>query len=206
MRAEAVVDLGFVSRETRERLHIYEALTRKWTKRINLIAPGTVDQLWQRHIEDSAQLYDHLPTAAETVVDFGSGAGFPALVLAILASEDRPDLAVHCIESDGRKAVFLRTVARETGVGVSVLNERVEKVSPMHADVVTARAFTSLPALLDASARHRKTEGVCLFPKGKTYEKELAAAQEMWDFEFTAHPSQTEPGTVILEVGAFARV
>ncbi|WP_424972160.1 16S rRNA (guanine(527)-N(7))-methyltransferase RsmG [Dinoroseobacter sp. S76] len=200
------MDLDLVSRETLERLRTYEALTKKWTQRINLIAPATVDQLWTRHIEDSAQLYSYLPDAAETLVDLGSGAGFPALVLAILAADDSPDLSVHCIESDSRKSVFLRTVARETGVQVSVLNDRVESTSPMQADVITARAFTALPALLEASARHRKSGGVCLFPKGKTYEKELAAAREMWNFEYTAHPSQTEQGTVILEVGAFARV
>ncbi|WP_424966137.1 16S rRNA (guanine(527)-N(7))-methyltransferase RsmG [Dinoroseobacter sp. S375] len=195
-----------VSRETRERLQIYEALTKKWTKRINLIAPSTVPELWERHIVDSAQLYEFIPHCVESLVDFGSGAGFPAMVLGILASEQRPEFTVTCIESDSRKAVFLRTVAREVGANVRVLNDRVEAIEPLEADLVTARAFAALPSLLDASERHRKPEGVSLFPKGKSYEKELAAAQKMWDFDFKAHASQTEPGTFILEVGAFARV
>lgn len=200
------MELGSVSRETRERLKIYEALTAKWTKRINLIAPGTVSDLWSRHIEDSAQIYDLVPPSARSLVDFGSGAGFPALVLAILASEDRTDFSVTCIESDSRKAVFLRTVVRETGVQAKIVNDRVEAVTSVGADVATARAFTALPGLLGAASLHRKAQGVCLFPKGKTYEKELAAAREIWDFEHIAHASQTEPGTVILEIGAFERV
>ena len=101
-----------VSRETSELLEAYVALIRKWTRKINLVAPSTLETIWDRHIADSAQVYDLAPPEAVTWADFGTGAGLPGLVAAILAKRDRPDLIVTLVESDKRKAILCRTVVR----------------------------------------------------------------------------------------------
>jgi len=136
--------LSRVSRETRERLNTYAELLRKWQRSINLVGPKTLDDLWNRHFVDSAQLLPLIPPTARVLVDFGSGAGFPGLVLAILGMAE-----VHLIESDQRKATFLREVARATGTPVTVHAKRIEQVTPFPADIVSARALAPLGDLLD---------------------------------------------------------
>ena len=195
-----------VSRETLERLGIYEALLVKWTRRINLVSPATLASLWTRHFLDSAQLMEFAPTASERWVDLGSGGGFPGAVIAILSRDAAPGRRVTLIESDQRKATFLRAVSRETGVGFDVLAERIEDVAPQAADIVSARALAPLPELLPLVARHLSPSGKALLMKGAGHADEVANALERWRFDCDTHRSKTDAEAVILEIGEIERV
>ena len=187
-----------VSRETSERLEIYLELLRRWNPKINLVAPATLKHAAHRHFDDSLQLLKHAPDTARSWVDLGSGGGFPGLVVAIQAAETRPDLSVSLVESDQRKSVFLRTVLRETGVTATVHAKRIEAMDPGPVDVVSARALAALPQLLQLSDRFIGSGTLCLFPKGRSHQEELAAAREDWHFQAEAVPSQTDPDSALL--------
>jgi 16S rRNA (guanine527-N7)-methyltransferase len=195
-----------VSRETLERLEIYATLLRKWNPAINLVAPSTLPGLWRRHFLDSAQILSLAPKGARSWVDLGTGGGFPGLIVAILAAEARPEILLTCIESDQRKATFLRTVVRETGVDAIILPFRIENTPPQNADVVSARALAPLPRLLELAARHLNPAGLALFLKGAGYGRELEEALEKWSFAVDTIPSQTESEAVILKIGEIERV
>lgn len=182
------------------RLEALEALVRKWTVRINLVAPSTTAELWTRHIADSAQLWPLAPPEARTWVDLGSGGGFPGLVIAALAAgTGRP--AVTLIESDGRKCAFLREAARAMEVDVTVLDQRAELAPPQGADVVSARALSPLPALLPLVARHLAPGGTALLPKGRGWAAELEAARAAgWRFALDSRPSATDPEARLLRL------
>ncbi|TCO73434.1 16S rRNA (guanine(527)-N(7))-methyltransferase RsmG [Rhodovulum euryhalinum] len=196
-----------VSRETSARLTRYAALLRKWSPVINLVARSTLDVLEERHLLDSAQVFEHLPSRAQRWTDLGSGGGFPGLVVAILAAECAPELEVDLIESDQRKAVFLRTVAQELGLtNVTVFSERIEDVPPRGSDVVSARALAPLSALLGHADRHLARDGIALFPKGVRHAAELDEALASWRFDVQKIPSTTDPQAVILKIGGIARV
>jgi 16S rRNA (guanine527-N7)-methyltransferase len=195
-----------VSRETLDRLRIYHELLEKWGARINLVSRGTLGDAWPRHFSDSAQLLAHAPVEARAWTDLGSGAGFPGLVVAILAAETRPLLRVRLIEADQRKATFLRTVCRETGVSADVIPERIEAAPPSRADVLSARALAPLSDLLAMAERHLGPGGICLFPKGATYRREIADALETFAFDCEDYPSKTDSGSVILKIGGIRRV
>lgn len=188
-------DLVGVSRETMEKLQRYSDLVLKWTPKINLIAKGTAPEIWERHIEDSAQIYKLAPDGWRRWIDLGSGAGFPGVVVAIIDQENRP---VTLVESDQRKALFLKTIKRELGLNLDILTERVESVGVTGFDVVSARAFTSLDALLLHASRLIAQNGIALFPKGRRYADELNQAMLNWDFELEALPSITSPDSRIL--------
>ena len=182
------------------RLQAFEALARRWTARINLVAPSTVPDLWARHIADSAQLWPFAPAGAARWADLGSGGGFPGIVIAILAAETGGP-AVTLIESDQRKGAFLRTVSRELSLSVTVLNRRVEAAPPQAADVVSARALAPLAALLPLVARHLAPGGTALLPKGRDWQAEVEAARDTgWTFAAEALPSLTDPSARILRV------
>lgn len=193
-----------VSRETLARLDTYAALLTKWNPAINLVAPSTLDQLWTRHFLDSAQVLEIAPEG-KTWVDIGTGGGFPGLIVAILAAEKRPDLRVTCIESDLRKATFLRTVAREAGVEVDVISKRIEQVAPMGADILSARALAPLAQLLGFAERHLSPNGRALFLKGANHASEVKEALEMWSFQADTYPSKTSSDAVILSLGDIQR-
>jgi 16S rRNA (guanine527-N7)-methyltransferase len=163
---------------TLDRLTRYEALLIKWQKAINLIGPKTVDDIWVRHFLDSAQFWAHIPTGATTLLDLGSGAGFPGLVLAVLAADPaigRPGFKTHLVESDQRKATFLREAARMMALpDVTIHAQRIETLAPVAADVVTARACAPLAQLLDWSAPMLKNGALGLFAKGAQAEDEIA--------------------------------
>ncbi|MBB6254867.1 16S rRNA (guanine(527)-N(7))-methyltransferase RsmG [Nitrospirillum iridis] len=189
-----------VSRETLDRLTVYAQLLAKWNPAINLVAKSTVAEVWERHMADSAQLYALLPPNTRTQVDMGSGAGFPGLVMAILGVPD-----VHMIESDTRKATFLREVARATGTPVTVHAQRIEQAPDIAADVVTARALAALPDLLEWGHRFLKPGGHCLFLKGRTAADELTLAAESWTMTVSQIPSMTDASGTILILGEIAR-
>lgn len=195
-----------VSRETSERLNIYRALLEKWNPAINLVAKSTISDAAQRHFADSAQVFDLAPPEVRSWVDLGSGGGFPGMVIAILAADLRPKMRVSLIESDMRKAAFLATVARETGVHATVLPERIETAPPQAAGVVSARALASVEKLLDYVARHLSPGGTALFLKGANHAAEVEAARTAWNFDVTSVPSRTDPQAVILKIEGVSRV
>ncbi|MEQ8292302.1 MAG: 16S rRNA (guanine(527)-N(7))-methyltransferase RsmG [Roseovarius sp.] len=199
------VDLD-VSRETIERLETYDSLLRKWNPRINLVAKSTLNDLWNRHFVDSAQLYKLVSHPVQHWADIGSGGGFPGLVIAIMAIEHGSPFRVTLVESDARKCAFLRTVARETGARVSVINDRIEDIPRLECDVITARALADLTTLLGYAERNLNEFGRALFLKGVTWKKELSDAQQTWKFDLRTVKSKTEDGPVVLSITGVSRV
>jgi len=194
-----------VSRETRERLTIYADLLKRWNPRINLVSRKTIPDIWTRHFEDSAQLLDLAPDSVEHWADLGAGGGFPGLVVGIIGQARGKLRHLTLVESDRRKAVFLRTVIRETGLDAQVIAERIEDTPPLAADVISARALAPLDDLLELSARHMAADGIALFPKGARWQKELEAARSKWNFTHRVDRSKTETGAVILTVKGVSR-
>ena len=192
-----------VSRETSQALAEYAALIRKWTRKINLVSPGTLDALEDRHIWDSAQIY-----AGQTGVwsDLGSGGGLPGVVIAILRKGEGINDPVHLIESDQRKAAFLRTCARTLDINVRVVAERIEAAGPVNAVIVSARALINLNDLLPLALRHLNDAGHCLLLKGERWREEIAVAETSWRFSYTATPSKTNANAAVLDIRDIQRV
>lgn len=202
---EAFAEIFDVSRETMARLEVYEALLKKWNPRINLVAKSTLDDVWQRHFIDSAQLWKLIPEHPNTWLDFGSGAGFPGLVNAVIAKEKIPDLKFTLVESDQRKSAFLMSAVREMGLNAMVEPSRIEALLPQSADIISARAVASLEDLLAFSSRHAHKSTVLLLPKGNSYESELTAAQKHWHIDTEVIQSLTDSNSVILRIEDFKR-
>ncbi len=192
---EALAGQIDVSRETMDRLAAYVALVEKWQQRVNLISASTLPDIWMRHIWDSAQLALLVPAGTGRILDVGSGAGFPGLVLAALC-----DAELHLVESDQKKAVFLQTVIRETGVRAVVHNRRIESLPPIGADIVTARALASLERLLELLEAQLVPGMRCLFLKGARAEAELAALDTRSDIIRSLHPSLTNPEAFVVDL------
>lgn len=182
-----------VSRETMERLTAYAELLVRWQAKINLVGSATLADLWRRHMLDSAQMAAHLPAASGPVLDLGSGAGFPGLVLAVMTG--RP---VHLVEADGRKCAFLREAARVTGAAAIVHNTRIEALEPFPAAAVTARALAGLDRLLDWAAPFLQQGAPCLFLKGARLDEELTRAGERWKMSSRRVPSLSDSSGFIL--------
>ncbi len=191
-----------VSRETVDRLEAYAGLLKRWQKTINLVAPNTLDDVWHRHFADSAQLFPLIPENARHLMDLGSGAGFPGLVLAILGAEKRAGpvgsggLRVSLIESDTRKAAFLRDVARQIGIAVDIMSSRIESITNSAnvapADVFTSRALAPLPRLFELVEPLFAPQAVALFLKGRAVADEVEAARGAWEFDLALKQSVTE--------------
>ena len=211
-----------VSRETLTRLETYEGLLRQWQKAVNLVAPATLDDVWHRHFADSAQLLVLATPEARHWIDLGSGGGFPGLMIAILLADPHARVGagtpnpspqggggpqpapatsrVTLIESDTRKAAFLREVARHTaipaGVAVDILSTRAEsariKVNGSLPRVICARALAPLDRLLELAAPLSPPGTTGLYLKGKTAAQELRAAEKMWNFDVELVPSVTD--------------
>ena len=189
-----------VSRETLERLIIYSDLLIKWQAKINLVGPETLADLWSRHMLDSAQLFPLIRPNAKRLVDLGSGAGFPGLVLGVLGVPD-----VHLVESDARKCAFLREAARLTGTSVTIHNKRIEQIVPLEADIVTARALAPLAKLLDWAFPHLAKGGECLFLKGRGADDELTATAKEWNIALDRIVSLTDPAGLVLQLREVSR-
>jgi 16S rRNA (guanine527-N7)-methyltransferase len=203
--AGGLLDQLSVSRETIERLKIYESVLKKWNSKINLISRHSVPDIWNRHIIDSVQVFRCVPTP-DHWVDLGSGGGLPGLIVGIMASVENPDTRVTLIESDQRKAAFLRTAARECGANIEVISKRIESCSPQQSGVLSARALADLSKLLEFSEQHLDPNGIAVFPKGANWKKEVDNAQQRWRFDFEAITSLTEPDAVLLRIEGVARV
>ncbi|WP_419903186.1 16S rRNA (guanine(527)-N(7))-methyltransferase RsmG [Kiloniella sp.] len=193
-----------VSRETEEKLNCYAALLIKWNKAINLVGRDTIPDLWQRHFLDSAQLVKYISNSTsrnkKVVVDFGSGAGFPSLILAILGVGE-----VHAMESDLKKSTFLREVSRETDAGLIVHNDRIEKIKPFPVDVFTARAFAPLYKILEFAhpfieASRPEIDPEFLLLKGRKVDQELTEAEKKWTMKVSRYKSLSDPDATILNL------
>jgi 16S rRNA (guanine527-N7)-methyltransferase len=189
-----------VSRETLDRLVAYADLLKRWQGTINLIGRSSLDELWRRHMLDSAQLLPLAPNA-RCWLDLGSGAGFPGLVLAILGAPE-----VHLVESNARKCAFLREAARIAGAEVTVHRARIETLTPWPADAVVARGLAPLRRLLELGAPFCETDSVCLFPKGQDVENELTEATKYWNMKVERLPSVSDPAGTILRLTEVSRV
>lgn len=204
MSADAWADLqkaaGPVSRETFERLQAFEQLFLKWNRSINLAAPSTLDDVWRRHILDSAQLARIAP-AGTRWVDLGSGGGFPGLVLGFLLAE-RSGASIDLVESNRKKASFLQSVIGQFGLPARVLAKRIDDSYPLVSapEIVTARALAALPDLLDLSAPWLTKGSRALFHKGRDYRAEVEESAHRWSFDLVEHPSVTDAEGVILEI------
>lgn len=184
-----------VSRETLERLDIYAAELVRWNKAINLVAPGSLKTLWQRHFLDSWQVVGLASAPDGPWLDLGSGGGFPGLVAA--ACQGRP---VTLIESDQRKSVFLRETARRMGVDVTVETKRIEQANQRGAAVISARALAPLPKLLDWALPFCHADTQMLFLKGQDVGSELTEATKYWTFEVEKHSSLSDPRGIVLSI------
>jgi 16S rRNA (guanine527-N7)-methyltransferase len=195
-----------VSRETEERLDRFVGVLLLWQRRLNLVAPSTLREIWTRHIADSLQLLALAPKA-RTWVDFGSGGGFPGMVIACALSGDGAN--VHLIESNGKKAAFLREAVRATGAPAVVHAIRAEKYGESCAEpieAVTARALAPLKTLCDQAFPFIVRGAVGLFPKGQDVDAELTEAAKYWRVEASKVPSKTSPeGSIVLIRGLEAR-
>ena len=195
MRPDDVARLLNVSRETIDKFRAYLTLLEKWQARINLVANSTLAEAWQRHILDSGQLAAFYPPQTKNIMDVGSGAGFPGLVLAIMGG-----VTVDLVESDQRKAVFLSTVIRELDLPAKVHNQRIETLPQLFPDVITARALAPVPKLLKLIENQLSPKSVCLFLKGAAVQDELTNLQTYSTMDATTHPSLSGPTGVVLEL------
>lgn len=189
-----------VSRETMARLQTLAHLLQKWNERINLVSQASLNDLWRRHMLDSAQLR-RLGPAHGPWLDLGSGAGFPGLVLAAMGAP-----TMHLVESDARKCVFLREATRAMAVDVTVHNCRIERLPAQSAAAITARALAPLPKLLALAAPHLAPGGVCLFPKGQDVEAELTEASKSWRMRAERIASLSDPRGVVLRLKELSHV
>lgn len=186
-----------VSRETLARLKAYVGLLEDWNTRHNLVSTASLAQVWRRHVWDSAQLARFVPRTAKTLVDLGSGAGFPGLVLAEML---RDTARVTLIEATAKKCRFLEEVGRRLGLEIVVRNERAEEPGHEPFDIVTARACAPLDRLFLYAQHFVGPRTVCLFLKGQSVGVELTQARKSWNIRALQHPSLSDPSGAILEV------
>lgn len=189
-----------VSRETLARLDRIISELDVWRQKSNLIGPKEWPQIWTRHVGDSWQLLDHLPETAR-VVDLGSGAGFPGLII----SAARPAGHVTMMESVGKKCAFLRAAIDAADLNAAVYQGRIEAAPPSKADFVTARAFAPMPQLLEYASPWLRKGAIGVFPKGERWKEELTEARQRWSFAYEAIPSRSGGSGVILIVREVAR-
>jgi 16S rRNA (guanine527-N7)-methyltransferase len=198
--AAGFAELYPVSRETSARLEAYLALLAQWSARINLVGRDTLTDPWRRHILDSAQLYPLVPPTARSLIDLGSGAGFPGLVLAILGVP-----GVELVEADSRKSAFLIEAARVTGTRVAIRHARIEALPAQPRDVVTARGLAPLDRLLALTCPFLAPDSLCLFLKGAQAVEELTVARQAWTMRAQAVESRSDPRGVVLQLREVGR-
>ena len=203
MSPEEFAARAHVSRETLERLKAYDALLLETAAHTNLIARSTIEDRWERHYLDSAQLYSLIPQEATTLVDLGSGAGFPGLVLAAMGADrnDGRGLSVTLIESTSKKSTFLKAAAQAMGLAaVTVLPVRIEQAQVAPPDVITARALSATVKLCGYAHGIAGRNTTFLFPKGAKAEEELTEGLKSWRMDISRHPSITDADATILEI------
>jgi 16S rRNA (guanine527-N7)-methyltransferase len=195
MRPEEFQRETGVSRETIERLTVYLETLVKWNERINLVGRGSLVDPWRRHMLDSAQLLEYLPQSESGIADFGTGAGFPGLVLALMGAKN-----VVLLDSDSRKCVFLQEVARLTGARIEIRNARLEALAPWPLAAVTARAVAPLERLIPLIQGFIELGAVALLPKGREWQQELTRIRAQWEIRAEVFPSKSDGGGRVLRI------
>ena len=192
----------FVSRETYEKLCVFQKILIKWQKSINLISKNSIKNIWERHFLDSAQLFTFVKNVKGNIVDFGSGAGFPGMVLAIMGKQD-----IHLVESDHKKCVFLKEIAMLTETNITIHNCRIEDLNFINVDLITCRALAPLNNLIDyvdifmnKSIRQKQEFPKMLFLKGKFYYSEVLELSSNKKISFEEYPSITDKNGKILYI------
>lgn len=188
-----------VSRETLARLKLFVALLTDWNSRHNLVSAGSLGDVWNRHIWDSAQLVDLVPPGAASHIDLGSGAGFPGLILALLL-QDRPGFRTVLTEATRKKCEFLAAASERLGLNVEIWNARIEQLPPKPFDIVTARACAPLPRLLSYTQPFQHPKTVNLFLKGQSVGAELTEAHKSWNMRVKTRPSRSDLSGIVLTI------
>ncbi len=194
-----------VSRETLDLYKVWESLLNTWNKSINLVQRTALEDYWNRHARDSHQIVQYLPAHTQTVLDMGSGAGFPGVSLAI-ALRDTPDARVTLVDSVGKKAAFLRAVKRDLRLPMQVSSKRVEVLNLPPQDVISARAFAPMPKLLEYALPFWGEQTTGIFMKGRKADEEIATARNLFDFTVDKHPSITDSDATIVLVKNLKRI
>ncbi len=202
---EAFAKAHDVSRETLALLETYVALLGDWNQRHNLVSEKSLENVWHRHVWDSAQLIRFVPKTATSLVDLGSGAGFPGIVLAAMLRE-RPQFRTVLYESIAKKCRFLEEVAGQLKLNVEVRNARMEEAKREPFGLVTARACAPLAKLLGYARPFQDSRTVNLFLKGQNVESELTEARTSWRMKVVRHDSLTDPSGVTLEIRDLSHV
>ncbi len=200
MKKTDVIESLNVSRETIKSFSEYETILSKWNQKINLVSPKTLADLWVRHFLDSGQIINHVDASGKKWVDVGAGAGFPGLVVALLLRDRKIDCDIVLVEKNTRKVFFLNEVIRKLNLNVKVVNNNVDTIEPLNADILTARAFSELKNLIELSVRHRKKRGVSLFLKGENYRLELDKTLNYWFFDYDIFDSLSNSSGKIIRV------
>jgi len=194
-----------VSRETLDKLKVYAGLLVKWQKAKNLVANSTLDDMWRRHFLDSAQLApllkERFGTKKITLLDIGSGAGFPGLVLAAMGVA-----TAHMVESNGRKCTFMNQVSRETGADATIHARRIEEMDVFPVDIVTSRACARVSQLLDWAAPFLSEDTEMWLLKGEIADEELTEAKACWKMDVNRFKSLSDPSGVILRLSSIKRL
>lgn len=186
-----------VPRETMERFICYSEILLKWQKSINLVSNASLADMWRRHFYDSAQLMEHIGAdkGRLTILDLGSGAGFPGLVLSILGAGQ-----VHLVEAVGKKCSFMKQIIQKTAIDAIVHNVRIEDMDVFPVDLITSRACADLEKLINLTSTFRAEQTDCLFLKGEKAEEEIARAARSWNFKAEKFTSKSEEGGIILKL------
>lgn len=190
-----------VSRETQQKLTMFVDLLKEWNAKMNLVSKNSLEDVWVRHVLDSLQLIKYIPENAKSLLDIGSGAGFPALVLAIVMQEKIPSAKWQLVESIAKKTVYLNDVKNRLGLNnVQIINSRVENLQVKNVDVITARAVAALDVLCGYAYAMAAKNTKMLFLKGCSYEQEVAAAKQKWLFDLKVYKNQYSEDGVLLEI------
>ncbi|SDD30273.1 MULTISPECIES: 16S rRNA (guanine(527)-N(7))-methyltransferase RsmG [Kordiimonas] len=194
-----------VSRETLDKLKVYAGLLAKWQKAKNLVANSTLDDMWRRHFLDSAQLApllkERFGDREVTLLDIGSGAGFPGLVLSAMGVA-----TAHMVESNGRKCTFMNQVSRETGANATIHAQRIEEMDIFPVDIVTSRACARISQLLDWAAPFLNEDTEMWLLKGEIADEELTEAKACWKMNVDRFKSLSDPTGVILRLSSIKRL
>ncbi len=190
-----------VSRETIQKLKDFVAILREWNEKMNLVSKKSMDDVWERHVLDSLQLIEYLPTAVKSLIDIGSGAGFPGVVLAIAMQEKFSAAQITLVESITKKTVYLNDVCRKLDLNnIKVENNRVENIVFKDVDVITARAVAALDILCGYAYKIGNKQTEMLLLKGQSYAQEDAAAKQKWRYEAEVFPNKYAEGGVIMKL------
>tara|TARA_Y100001970_G_scaffold265717_1_gene353622 strand:+ start:281 stop:922 length:642 start_codon:yes stop_codon:yes gene_type:complete len=190
-----------VSRETIISLKKYEEILIKANKSLNLIGKSTINQIWQRHFLDSVQVIDFIDKNDKTLMDIGSGAGFPGLVLAIVLKDRKIPLKVKLVEKSPKKTKFLKSLIHQLDLDVEIINQNIlEKQKKLSEDVFVARAFKPLKIIMELIHNNAKNWKKIFIFLGKTGKNELLEASKIWDIEYKQRVSVTSNDSVVIEI------